>query len=385
MPDRRRFLGFLTSGAVLAAMPMPGWPAVAGYQRLLVLVELKGGNDGLNTIVPFADPAYAALRPRLALERHSLLQLDERTGAHPQLAPLQAIWQQRELAIVQSVGYPDANLSHFRSIEIWDTASRSNQYLEEGWLGRTFAGKAPPASYAADGVAVGSADLGPLAGAHARTVAIANARQFQQLARTAQPRDGQGGGALQHLLKVEEDIAVAAQRLSSSYQFKTQFPDGAFGESVKAACQIVAGGTGVAAIRLSLNGFDTHQNQPAKHADLLRQLAEGLLALRSAMQELGRWNETLVMTYGEFGRRAKENQSNGTDHGTAAPQLVLGGRVAGGLFGEAPRLNQLDGNGNLPFAVDFRSLYATVLEDWWGMPSNTVLGGRFERLPLLRG
>jgi uncharacterized protein (DUF1501 family) len=137
-------------------------------------------------------------------------------------------------------------------------------------------------------------------------------------------------------------------------------------------------------IRLTLNGFDTHQNQPGQQAALLKQLSEGLVAMRSALLELGRWNETLVMTYAEFGRRPRENQSNGTDHGTAAPHFVIGGRVSGGLHGVAPELARLDGNGNLPVGVDFRQMYATVLGPWWGLNSAEVLGQRFEPLPLLR-
>lgn len=384
MPNRREFLHLLGAGAFTLVSPQLAYAAAPQYRRLLVLVELKGGNDGLNTVVPFADPAYQQLRPKLALKRDELMLLDERTGAHGSLLPLKPLWQSGELAIVQSVGYPKANLSHFRSIEIWDTASRSDQYLDEGWLGRAFAGNPPPAEFAADGVAVGSSDLGPLAGRGARVVAIANADQFQNLARLAQPRVGQGGEALRHLLKVEGDVSSAAQRLSGNHVFNTVFPQGAFGDAIKAGCQIVAKGTGVAVLRLSLGGFDTHHNQPGPHANLLKQLAEGMVALRAALTELGRWNDTLVMTYAEFGRRPKENQSNGTDHGTAAPHFVLGGRVAGGLYGSAPRLTQLDGDGNLPFAVDFRSLYATALERWWGIPSNGVLGGRYEMLPLLR-
>lgn len=393
MSSRRDFLGFLGAGAWVAVSPQVSWasapvsPTAANYRRLLVLVELKGGNDGLNTVVPYAPPLnslYQQLRPRIALKREEVVPLDEKTAVHPSLAPLRSLWQAGEVAVVQSVGYPQANLSHFRSIEIWDTASRSDQYLEDGWLGRAFSANPPPAEYAADGVAVGSSDLGPLSARKARVVAIANADQFQNLARMAQARSGQGGGALQHMLKVEGDVNAAAQRLSGSHVFATAFPPGAFGDAVKAGCQIVAKGTGVAVLRLSLNGFDTHNNQPNTHANLLKQLAEGLVALRAGLTELGRWNDTLVMTYAEFGRRPKENQSNGTDHGTAAPHFVLGGRVAGGLYGEAPRLNQLDGNGNMPFAVDFRSLYATALERWWGMPSAGVLGGRFEALPLIR-
>jgi uncharacterized protein (DUF1501 family) len=136
-------------------------------------------------------------------------------------------------------------------------------------------------------------------------------------------------------------------------------------------------------VRLSLNGFDTHRNQPVLHANLLRHLAEGLAALRSALVELERWNSTLVLTYAEFGRRAQENGSNGTDHGTASVHFALGGRVKGGFLGSAPRLDRLDG-GNLVHAVDFRSLYATALERWWDVPSAGPLGGRFPTLDLVR-
>ena len=396
MIDRRHFLASLGLGAMtvlspqlaLAASSNAGTPS--GQRRLLVLVELKGGNDGLNTIVPFADPRYLQLRPRIGLKREEVIKFDERTGAHPSLAALQPLWAANELAIVQSVGYPQANLSHFRSIEIWDTASRSDQYLDDGWLGRAFGHSPGAADAAADSVAVGGGELGPLGGRHTRTVAVSNAEQFQRLARGTVGANGPNASgtvrssALAHLLKVESDVSAAANRLSGKHAFATTFPGGAFGEAVHTACQIVARSGGVAAIRLSLNGFDTHRNQPGTHANLLRQLAEGLAALKAGLGELGRWRDTLVLTYAEFGRRPQENQSNGTDHGTAAPHFVLGGRVRGGLYGEAPRLDRLDGNGNLPFAVDFRQLYATALEGWWGQPSAEVLGGRFASLPLLR-
>jgi uncharacterized protein (DUF1501 family) len=152
---------------------------------------------------------------------------------------------------------------------------------------------------------------------------------------------------------------------------------------VRTAAQVVASNAGVAAVRLSLNGFDTHQNQPAPHANLLRQLAEGLTALRSALVELERWDSTLVLTYAEFGRRAQENGSNGTDHGTANVHFALGGRVKGGFLGAAPRLDRLE-SGNLAYAVEFRSLYATVLERWWGVAASGVVGGRFPTLDLLK-
>jgi uncharacterized protein (DUF1501 family) len=383
---RRDFL--FTSAAAGVAVLVPRFAfgqgaAAAGYSKLLVLVELKGGNDGLNTVVPYGDPAYYALRSRIAIKRDDVLHLDGRSGLHPSLAPLMPVWQARELAIVQGVGYPSPNLSHFRSIEIWDTASRAEEYLTDGWLARTFASAPVPKSFAADGVVVGAAELGPLAGGGARAVALANTEQFLRQAKLAQPAQGGGNRALAHLLKVEADVVQAASGLNGNREFRTQFSQGPFGNAVKTAAQVVASEAGVAAVRISLNGFDTHQNQPGAHANLLRQLAEGLVALRAALQELGRWDSTLVLTYAEFGRRAQENGSNGTDHGTANAHFALGGRVRGGLYGDGPRLDRLEG-GNLPYAVDFRSLYATVLERWWGVPSAGPLGGRFSPVDLVK-
>ncbi len=356
-----------------------------GYRNLLVLVELKGGNDGLNTVVPYADPAYYALRPRIAIPRDQVLQLDARIGFHPSLAPLVAPWRDRELAIVQGVGYANPNLSHFRSIEIWDTASSAEEVRVDGWLARAFASHPAPRGFAADGVVVGSSDLGPLAGTGARAVALANTAQFQRQARMAQPVEAGPGGnrALAHLLKVEADVARAAAGLQGDHAFRAEFPPGPFGQAVRTAAQVVAADAGVAAVRLSLGGFDTHQNQPGQHANLLRQLAEGLVALRAALVELDRWRSTLVLTYAEFGRRAQENGSNGTDHGTASVHFALGGAVKGGWVGSAPRLDRLEA-GNLAHAIEFRSLYATVLERWWGVPSSGVLGGRFPPLDLVK-
>jgi uncharacterized protein (DUF1501 family) len=384
--NRRDFLaasGILLITPRLALGRTPSAGREQGYGNLLVLVELKGGNDGLNSVIPYADAAYYSLRPRIAVKRDDVVQLDARTGLHPSLAPLMPLWQAREIAIVQGVGYPNPNLSHFRSIEIWETASRAEEYLSDGWLARVFAAASVPKSYAADGVIVGTSELGPLAGSGARPVALANTEQFLRQAKLARAATGEGNRALAHILKVEADVAQAAARLNGNRSFRTEFPQGPFGNAVRTAAQVIASEAGVAALRLSLNGFDTHQNQPGVHANLLRQLAEGLVALKSALSELDRWDSTLVMTYAEFGRRPQENGSNGTDHGTASAHLLLGGRVRGGLYGEAPRLDRLEG-GNLMHAVDFRALYATALERWWGISSAGPLRGRFAPLDLLR-
>ncbi|AOJ82566.1 Twin-arginine translocation pathway signal sequence domain-containing protein [Burkholderia savannae] len=386
-----------TAAAASGAIGAAGAPRAARYSNLLILVELKGGNDGLNTVIPYADPLYRALRPTIGIKREQVVQLDERAALHPALAPLMPIWRDGRLAIVDGVGYPQPNLSHFRSIEIWDTASRADEYLREGWLTRAFAQASVPPGFAADGVVLGSAEMGPLANG-ARAIALVNPAQFIRAARLVQPVSlREQNPALAHVIDVENDIVKAADRLrphAGTPALATAFPGGPFGASVKTAMQVLAAcdapqrtpmpGQGVAVLRLTLNGFDTHQNQPGQQAGLLKQLAEGLVAMRSALTELGRWNDTLVMTYAEFGRRARENQSNGTDHGTAAPHFVMGGRVRGGLYGAPPALARLDGNGNLPVAVDFRQLYATVLGPWWGLDATSVLEQRFEALPLLR-
>ena len=381
--ERRDFLHWLAVSWGLTFLPGRAW-AGSNYDRLLILVELKGGNDGLNTVVPYVDEAYYRLRPRLALKREEVLQLDGRSGLHPSLQPLLPSWQAGELAVIQGLGYPDPNLSHFRSIEIWDTASHSEEYLQSGWLARCFAAHPAPAGFAADGILIGSGELGPLAGG-ARAIALSSPEQFQRQARLAQPAGEGRNAALAHIRKVESDIALAAARLLPQQTgLRTAFPNGAFGNAVKTASQVIAGSDGVAVLRLTLNGFDTHQNQPGVHANLLRQLAQGLAALKAALIEMNRWDRTLILTYAEFGRRPQENRSNGTDHGTTNAHFALGGRVRGGLYGAPPALDRLDGNGNLPFAVDFRNLYATALERWWGIDSAGILGGRFETLPVLK-
>lgn len=367
----------------LACVPLLGSVAgvsfaapAGGSRRLLVLVELKGGNDGLNMVIPYADPQYRQRRSRLAIERDAVVKLSEATGLHPSLEKLVPAWQEGRLAIVQGLGYPDPNLSHFRSIEIWDTASRSEEYLEDGWLARALAKSPSPASFAAEGVIVGASGMGPLAGG-SRAIALTNPEQFLRNARLARDAGAARNAALAHILRVEREIVQSAEKLNAGHAFRTEFPNGPFGNAVRTAAQLAANPSGVAVIRISLGGFDTHANQLNTHANLLRQLGEGMAALREALLEIGRWDTTLVATYSEFGRRAAENQSGGTDHGTAAAHLVMGGKVKGGLYGEPPRLDRLDGNGNLPFAVDFRGYYATFLEGWWGMDSREALRGRF--------
>jgi len=384
--QRRDFLRLLGTAALIPLSTELAFAAAphADYRRLLVLVELKGGNDGLNTVIPYADDEYHQLRPRLGIARDQVLQLDEFTGLHPSLQALMPLWQAKEVAIVQGVGYPKPNLSHFRSIEIWDTASDSDEYREQGWLTQLFTAVSPPRSFAADGVLLGSQELGPLAGGRTRAIALNNPEAFARQGRNMPaPAARTPNPALAHLLKVEDDIRQAAEDLKSDYDFHTEFPQTAFGNNLKTAAQVVAASTGVAAIRVTLNGFDTHSNQLATQTRLLAEFAGGMAAFKSALQEIRKWDSTLIMTYAEFGRRAHENGSTGTDHGTASAHFRIGGKVKGGLYGARPVLTQLE-SGNLRHAVDFRQLYATAAEQWWQLPARRVFGGRFAPLNVLR-
>jgi uncharacterized protein (DUF1501 family) len=385
---RRRFVA--QCGSLLLASACGGVriafaaaPQAARDRRLLVLVELKGGNDGLNTLVPYADPAYYALRPRIAIPRDRVVQLSDRAGLHPSLAPLVPLWQAQRLAVLQGVGYPAPNLSHFRSIEIWDTAAASDEYLDEGWLCRAFAAAPRSPGFAADGVVVGSNELGPLAGRGVRAITLADTESFQRRARLAQSASERGNGALAHIGKVEADVKDAAAKLVGGHAFQTLFPQGAFGAAIRTACQVIANPAGVGVVRVTLDGFDTHASQPNTQARLLGDLAHGLVALQAALKELGRYEDALVLTYAEFGRRPKENESAGTDHGTANVHFAFGGRVQGGLYGATPDLGRLDGGGNVAHALDFRAVYATVLERWWGIDAKAPLRGRYEPVPFV--
>jgi uncharacterized protein (DUF1501 family) len=382
--DRREFLKNMSAAGVVTFLPRIALAAQnANYDRLLILIELKGGNDGLNTLIPFTDANYYRLRPKIGIPRDQILQLSETLGFHPSLKDLMPLWEARELSVIQGVGYPKPNLSHFRSIEIWDTASNSEEYLNEGWLARAFEKNPTPKNFAADGVVIGSYELGPLNGVEARIISLANTEQFLNQARLATATQSSSNKALEHILKVEADIIQAAANLKSNYIFKTEFPKHAFGNSVKTAAQVLASGAPVAAIRLTHGGFDTHSNQPNTQARLLKELSEGIVALRSALIELNRWQNSLGMTYAEFGRRAKENLSNGTDHGTASVHFAFGGKVKGGLYGSTTPLHQLE-NDNLIYAVDFRNLYATALNQWWGISTTNVLKGIFAPIDLVK-
>ena len=341
--------------------------------RILLLVELKGGNDGLNTLVPYADARYRELRPGIGVPREHVLQLDEHVGLHEKLEPLMESWKAGDLAILQGVGYPYPNRSHFRSIEIWDTASSSSQTLSEGWIAQAFEGAKPPAGAGVDCITADTNAL-PGTGPSLRTIVMQDAENFLRQAAALKDSGGMkddGNPALRHLLAVRQEINAAAKGLSEKLRAApapahAYAPDLPFARQLDLATRVVAAHVPVVAIKVAMGGYDTHANQVQTHERLLGILASNLATLRKNLIEAGRWNDVVVMTYSEFGRRAKQNASGGTDHGTAAPHFVLGGGVKGGLHGAYPSLSDLQ-DGDLKHAVDFRSVFATLAQGCWGL------------------
>ncbi|MBX3501834.1 MAG: DUF1501 domain-containing protein [Alphaproteobacteria bacterium] len=367
----------LGSGAAWAqnrpgVAPAPASPTGARFDRILVLVELRGGNDGLNTLVPYADPAYQRARGALAVPRERVLQLDERVGLHQTLAPMMEAWKAGDLAILQGVGYPYPNRSHFRSIEIWDTASAASQTITEGWMAQAFAGVKRPAGRRVDSVVVDTNALFATGG-DLQTIVMQDAENFINQARAMREtgtRPQVTNPALEHILKVRAEIHAAslglAEHMKNAPAPAAAYGDGPLAQQLELATRILLARVPVLAVKVALGGFDTHAGQATVHERLLGQLGRGLATLRRNLIAANRWNDVMLMTYTEFGRRVKPNASSGTDHGTASPQFVMGGAVKGGLHGAYPSLIDLQ-DGDLKHTIDFRNVFGTVAKKWWGL------------------
>ena len=376
--------GVLKAGVAAPLVFVPQVAVGATWRRHLVLVELNGGNDGLNTVVPYRDPLYRQMRSKLALPTDQVLSLDERLGLHPALERLMPLWIDRQMAIALGVGYPQPNLSHFHSIDIWETATMTETSGEDGWLVHLFKESRPPATLPAEGLVLGRNDPGPSAGKNARVIAL---KKLTSLRKRQQKNLNSAAGSVNPLL---DHVVVVQNRMDLAESWLVEknlqdvsvagtFPTHDFGRQMETAARFIAGGSAAPEIKCSLDGFDIHAGRFDRHHRLLTHLVEGLSSFAHAMKQSGMWDEVLVMTYAEFGHRPRENDSGGTDHGTAAPHLILGGRVRGGFYGEQPPLDRLEGQ-NLAYRLDFRALYATVARRWWGLDGK-FLGPR--TLPLI--
>lgn len=390
--DRREFLKIAGSGLLGFTFLNPSVFALpkeqGNWDHILVLVELRGGNDGLNTLVPFSDKLYYKYRPNIAIPSKNVLKLDDKLGLNPSLNPLMEAWKAKELAVVAGVGYPRPNRSHFRSIEIWETASSSGEYLVDGWISRLFghAGTQPSQKLAADSIILDRGQEGPLSGGKMRNIVFTNPQDFLRQATQLQKVSATNvhNPSLRHLITVQKNLLEAAKmlqkKLSKAPNLGVRFPGGRLSNQMEIAARLLSVCTPAPVLKVSMGSFDTHSGQKFSHMRLMQELGNTLAAFRLALKKAGVWDRVVVMTYSEFGRRVKENGSAGTDHGTAAPHFLLGGKVQGGLFGKQPSLEDLD-RGDLKFTTDYRSMYLTIAKKWWGISENFLSGK--EQVPLL--
>ncbi|HEY3111108.1 MAG TPA: DUF1501 domain-containing protein [Chloroflexota bacterium] len=367
--------------------------------RTLVVIQMAGGNDGLNTLVPYRDGAYRRARPSLGLTDDELLPLDDRLALHRALAPLQEAWTAGELAILQGVGYPHPSLSHFEAMDIWQEAD-PRRARRDGWLSRLVEGSVDSGGHPFNGLGIGAMLPPALCCPKVPPAVVDDVRNYQLLGDPSFPEASAGREEALLRLYQAYDAAgpygdlfaqtaaharqsyAALQRISLDYAPAAPYPTSAFGRGLQLVAETIVHDLGVRVAYVPFGGFDTHAGQRREHSRLLSQLAEGLAVFRRDLAAHGRAEDVLIVTWSEFGRRVQENASGGTDHGTAGPMFVLG-PVRGGLLGDTPSLTDLDG-GNLKHNVDFRSVYATLLESWLDVPSEPILGGRFPTLPLLR-
>lgn len=393
---RRDFLRQSTLASTALLTPVflraggSGFSGLSRTGKILIVLQLSGGNDGLNTFVPYADDIYYRERPTLGIPKNEVLKLNDSQGLNPALAPLRALYDRGELSVVNSVGYPNPDRSHFRSMDIWQSGSGSENTWTTGWLGRYLDhhcdGK--PAYHALevdDGLSLA------MKGAHRNGFAMSNPNRLRQSVRNHKTTSQAPASTIPNknldflyktLTTTTESAEYLADRAKASSS-KIDYPKNAFANDLKQISELITADTGTQVYYASLGGFDTHASQKNRQQRLLSTYAEGVAALVKDLKANGLFNDVLIMTFSEFGRRLKQNGSGGTDHGTASNVLFMSGALkSAGFYNPAPDLSTLDG-GDLVHQIDFRRCYATVLDGWLGVDPKTVLGKAFDRLPIV--
>lgn len=368
--NRREFMQYASLAPLAGAVPnvFANNQSNTGQDRIVLMVELKGGNDGLNTLIPFEDELYYKLRPNIAVNNSIPLKND--MGMNPYLKDLLPLWKEGDMAWVQGVGYPNASRSHFHSADIWESGNLDGRD-EQGWISRALKNN----QLSLNGIVLGDNNLGPMAGEQGRSVAMKNSDEFlRQTKYLNKETFDTGNDALSHMLSVQNQINLAANlledKLKNARPSPIRFPNSSFGRQLSQIERMITNGMQLPVYKVSLDGFDTHANQRDVHNNLMNHLGQGLAAFVQSMKHHKLWNNVLIVTYSEFGRRVQENGSAGTDHGSGSVNMVLGGAITGGLYGNNPKLNEEALiNGDLAHDTDFREIYATIAQRWWKRPS----------------
>ncbi|QJW95893.1 DUF1501 domain-containing protein [Frigoriglobus tundricola] len=409
MTTRRDFLrgsSLLGFGATVpgflgrTALAAPNADKPGAKDTVLVVVQLTGGNDGLNTVVPFTSPDYYKLRPTIAIAKDQVKKLTDDIGFHPAMGELAKLYtDEGAVCVVQGVGYPNPNQSHFRSMDIWHAASTA-ETLTEGWLGKALKKRPVPGFHLAGGNEVAPLAL---AGAPVRVPSVTSLDDFKLktigatgadtaaqkgvITAVADPKapDPKAGtpNLLDFVARTQMNTYASSEKLASigkNYTPKVPYPNSALANKLKLAAQLIDAGIGARLFYVSIDGFDTHAGQggaTGAHANLLTQVSESISAFYRDLAGRGHKDRVCVMTFSEFGRRSYENGSKGTDHGAGAPMLLVGGTVKAGVNGTHPSLTGLK-EGNLVHGTDFRQVYAAVLEKWLGVDSKPIVGDGFK-------
>jgi uncharacterized protein (DUF1501 family) len=374
---------------------------VAGEPRTLVLLQLSGGNDALSMVVPWADDGYNKARSSIRISEKEVLKLDDYRGLHPELKQLRALYAKGQMGIVEGCSYPTPNRSHFQSMEIWQTANLKGRMSGDGWIGRLCDAAFPVGGSPELIVHIGgAAPYSVFSRTHPAVVFqtpysykwVAPDSDDRELYRESGKDEADKGGeskgqqrVLEHLRGVLNDAnesSLRIRRAAADYQPRVKYPTDEFGEMLKVAAALIDARVGTRVISVELGGFDTHNNQRQAHDACMRRLDAGLGAFLNDIAGTSAGGEVVVVCFSEFGRRVKENGSRGTDHGVAAPMLVFGSKVKGGLYGKHPSLTDLD-DGDLKMTTDFRSVYGTVIEKWFKAEQEKVLGASYPVLDFL--
>lgn len=362
-----------------------------GFKRLVV-VQLSGGNDGLNTIIPYRNDVYYKKRPRLGIKKNGVLDINGELGFHPSLAPLRRLYDNGYLSIINNVGYPNPVRSHFRSLDIWQTASGAEQYLRNGWIGRYLDNYG---THAHNAIQLDETLALVMKGKKLNAIATRNP---QVLYRTA--NDPFFKKVLNHyndthlsdhnlgyLYKTMVNAKASATYIHEKNQVRKSrqdYPNHAFANQLRTTAQLINSRLDTRIFYTSLNGFDTHANQPSKQKRLLEVYAESIEAFVDDLKENNTFEDTLILTFSEFGRRLTQNAGNGTDHGTANNVFIIGNHLLNpGIYNDLASLEDVDEQGDIKFEIDFRTIYATILKKWLEVDDERVLNNAFDKLDFI--
>ena len=372
--NRRDLINFLAAGIAIPLAPISISAASIKSGKRLILVELSGANDGLNTVIPIKDERYGELRPRIKIDRSKAFNLGNGLVLNSAMRSLDGALQAGDLAIMQGLGYPGQNRSHFKSIALWETGGDGIKSGKNGWLTEDIEQMTGSEQLDAHGISL-DGGMGIFASSSGVWLSMTSLGQFSTLQnKLVMPNQTQTNNpALSFVLDRGQALNSSMQSISSKLSRlrnkNLNINAGDFGKQASMAAYLIDAGISAPVLKIKIGSFDTHENQTWRHRRLLQDLSKGLSGLRRALKQSGHWENTLIMTYSEFGRRAKENESGGTDHGTAAPHFLMSGSLEGGLWGIHPDLGNLK-DGDVQFTTDYRVVYDKILADWFGLKEN---------------